>query len=80
LYKLDNNQDITYRYFEHYDNIKNIEITFPILYDHNYQFSNYNNLDYNQITPVINKYSTEIINNIEIKYNLSYKKYLCIIS
>jgi len=83
-YKENNNQDITYGYFEHYDNIKNIEITFPIQYSEGYQFSNYNNLDYNKITPVINKYfhpSTEIfeiINNIEIKYNLNYKN-ICVL-
>ena len=37
-YKQSNTKDITYEYFEHYDNIKNITINNPIKYHHDYQF------------------------------------------
>lgn len=68
--------DITFDYFEHYDNIKNVEIVYPINYHHNDQFKFYSNLDYRCITPLIKKYFSpsaeinKIINNIEKKYNI----------
>jgi len=85
LYKNDKNQgDITFDYFEHYDNIKNINIKYPINYNHSQQFINYSKLDYDNIIPLIQKYFTpsknikNIINNIEVKYNLIYKN-ICVI-
>jgi hypothetical protein len=78
-YKNDNNRDITYDYFEHYDNITDTKIINPIDYVHTYQYINYSNLDYKNIIPLIKKYFSPsnqintIINNIEQKYNLDYE-------
>ena len=78
-YKNNNDKDITYEYFEHYNNIQNTEIKCPINYHWRYQFINYSNLDYKCITPLIKKYFSpskniqDIINNIEKKYNLVYE-------
>jgi len=81
--KNDNN-DITYDYFQHYDNIKNTELSFSINYHHTQQFINYSKLDYKHINTVIKKYFSpsininEIINNIEKKYNLIYEN-ICVL-
>ena len=78
------NKDITYDYFEHYDNIKNIEVSFSIKYHFQHQFIDYSNLDYKNITPLIKKYfspSVEInnmINYIKKKYNLIYEN-ICVL-
>ena len=56
LYKNDKNKDITFDYFEHYDNIKDDIIIHNINYHNSYQFSDYSNLDYEYITPLIKKY------------------------
>lgn len=83
-YKQNTNKDITYDYFQHYNNIKNTEISFPINYHWDHQFINYNNLDYKNITPLIKKYFSpsveinEIVNNIEKKYNLIYEN-ICVL-
>ena len=73
--------DITFEYFEHYDKIKNDNIsinTNTILnYHHEHQFKNYSALDYN-IIPIVKKYffpSKKInskITDMEEKYNLKY--------
>ena len=79
-----NNNDITFDYFEHYENVKDINIIHPINYKHNYQFTNYTNLDYKCITPLIQKYFSPsykintIINDIEKKYNLIYDN-ICVL-
>ena len=68
-------KDITFDYFQHYINIPNINILYPIDYHWEHQFINYSNIDYNSITPLIKKYFSPseeiniIINNIEKKYN-----------
>ena len=82
LYKNDFRQDITYVYFEHYKNTKNIIIDkIPIVITNSKnedQFSNYNELNYQELYPIIYKYfspSIEIINiiqNIVSKYNIDY--------
>lgn len=78
------NKDITFDYFEHYINIPNINITYPIHYHWAHQFINYSNIDYNSITPLIKKYFSPseeiniIINNIEKKYNLLYEN-ICVL-
>lgn len=78
------NKDITFDYFEKYDNITDVNIIFPINYKHEYQFNNYADLDYQHLTPLIKKYfcpSIEInenINNIEKKYNLIYEN-ICVL-
>jgi hypothetical protein len=84
-YKNDNDKDkdITYDYFNHYDNIL-IDSNFQIYsYRNDDQFKNYSDLDFN-IIPIVKKYFTpsnnikNIINNIEKKYNLSYEN-ICVL-
>ena len=83
-YKNNPNEDITFDYFENYENVPDVNIIHPIYYKHNYQFKNYANLDYKCITPLIKKYFSpsaeinEIINNIEKKYNLLYEN-ICVL-
>jgi len=83
-YKNDKNKDITFDYFENYNNITDIDIVYPIKYHYDDQFKNYNDLDYNCITPLINKYFSSsveinnIVNNIEKKYNLIYEN-ICVL-
>ena len=73
---INKNKDITFDYFENYNNITDVNITFPINFHHEHQFENYSNVDYKCLTPLIKKYfypSVEInenINNIEKKYSL----------
>ena len=77
-YKKDKTFDITYEYFEHYDNIQDLIINYPINYYERYQYNDYSKLDYNNIIPVVKKYfspSKHIINiteNIKQKYNIEY--------
>jgi len=77
-------KDITYEYFEHYDNIKDITINYPINYNHEYQYIDYSKLDYNKIIPIVKKYFspskqiTDIIENLEEKYNLVYDN-ICVL-
>ena len=81
-YKINKTGDITYDYFEHYNNIHNndtldtiIKTTNYIDYDNHKQFVNYSTLDYNKINPFIKKYFSPskeintIIDTIEKKYN-----------
>ena len=83
MYRNDINKDITFDYFEHYDNIR-YTITYPINYFCEDQFINYSNLDYKCLTPLIKKYfypSIEInknIDDIEKKYNLIYEN-ICVL-
>jgi len=86
LYKPENdkNRDITFDYFEHYDDKKNIEIHIPTRYHHNLQYRNYANLDYKGITQLIKKYFSpskqinEIVNTIEKKYDIIYDNTLAV--
>jgi hypothetical protein len=77
-------KDITYEYFEHYDNITDMTVNYPIKYNHDYQFFNYSHIDYNNIIPIIKKYfspSKEILNiieKIELKYKLNYNN-ICVL-
>ncbi len=69
LYKNDKNKDkdITFHYFENYNNIKDINIISYINYNHSYQFKKYSDLDYEFIIPLIKKYfspSIEVNNNV----------------
>jgi hypothetical protein len=76
--------DITYQYFEHYDNINIQSINANIDYHHDYQFIDYSKLDYHNIIPIVKKYfspSKNIINIIEIlelKYKLTYDN-ICVL-
>ena len=71
-------EDITFDYFENYNNIEMPEIKTNISFYHDHQFKPYEELDYNGIIPLIKKYFSpsnkikEIIDNIEKKYNLDY--------
>ena len=83
-YKKNQDEDITFDYFEHYENVPDVNIIRPIDYHWSYQFKNYANLDYNGIKPLKKKYFSpsveinEIINNIEKKYNLLYEN-ICVL-
>ena len=83
-YKNDENIDITFDYFEHYENVPDINIIYWIDYHHSYQFRNYAKLNYKCITPLIKKYFSpsaeinDIINNIEKKYDLIYEN-ICVL-
>jgi hypothetical protein len=77
-YKKNVKTDITFDYFKHYDDIK-IDIDKEhIDFVHEYQYIDYNNLNYRTIVPVVKKYFTpsenieEIVKNIEQKYNINY--------
>jgi hypothetical protein len=75
-------EDITYDYFEHYDNINN-NIEFKCDFYHDQQFDHYSTIDY-KILPIVEKYFTpslkikEIINRMEIKYKLDYDN-ICVL-
>ena len=77
-YKYDNTKDITYDFFEHYDNRDfELENKKYIEIDYNcYQYENYKLINYDSITPFINKYLypskniIEIYNNLIEKYNI----------
>lgn len=76
LYKPDKNKDITFDFFEHYNNITDVNIIYSINYSEWHQFINYSNLDHKCTTPLVKKYFSpsvkinEIVNNIEKKYNI----------
>lgn len=78
------NRDITFKYFENYNNVTDVNIIHPINYHWQYQYTNYSELDYKSITPLIKKYFSpsieikEIINNIEKKYDLIYEN-ICVL-
>jgi len=83
-YKKDNNRDVTFDFFEHYDNKKDIIINFPINYHWDHQFLDYSTLDYNDIVPLIQKYfspSTQIIHtmeSLEQKYHIDYNNTIAV--
>ena len=83
-YKKNPNEDITFDYFENYENVPDVNIIHPIDYMTAHQHKNYANLDYKCITQLIKKYFSpsaeinEIINNIEKKYNLLYEN-ICVL-
>jgi hypothetical protein len=57
LYKTKGNRnDVTFDFFEHYDNVKNVTITSPIDYHNTHQFRDYSKLDYAHLAPLIKKY------------------------
>jgi len=87
LYKNNNSNDITYHYFAHYDNFRDIVDINPnyhINYTHKYQFMDYSKLDYHNIVPLIQKYFSpsnninHIICNLEQKYKLNYDN-ICVL-
>ena len=84
-YKINKTGDITYDYFEDY-NKHNINYNFNTLinYYHYYQYYDYTLLQYEKMSPIIDKYfspSEEIkkyINEIELKYKLNYSN-ICVL-
>lgn len=83
--------DITYEYFEHYDNIEiagnylSIMSFFANLKFHShYQFTDYSTINYNSVCQVLKKYFSpsinirNIIKKIEDKYNLEYEN-ICVL-
>ena len=83
-YKINQNEDVTFDYFEHYDNINITSIPISINYHHKDQFKNYSHLDYKNILPIVKKYFSpslqicDIIKHIENKYNLDYTN-ICVL-
>lgn len=79
-----NEQDITYDFFTHYDNITDITINHPINYHWVQQFIDYSKLDYYNIIPVVKKYfspSVHIINYVNFlkeKYNIDYNNCIAV--
>jgi hypothetical protein len=75
LYRKDNT-DVTYEFFEHYDNI-NIDMACPIHYHHEHQYLEYKKLD-KKIIPIVKKYFSpskkivETIEKIKENYNIDY--------
>jgi len=84
-YKINKHQDITFDYFENYNDTLNIEYKNEYInYIESLQFSDYNNINFNSIKPFIEKYFSpslqikNIIYNIEQKYNLDYDN-ICVL-
>jgi len=79
-YKNGTTDDITYDYFEHYDNITDVSIDCknPVYYDWERQFYDYRTLHYDKLIPIVKKYFTPsikintIVKQFEEKYNLNY--------
>ena len=78
MYKIDENVDITYNFFENYVNV-NEEIIYKNkihIDDYNFQFDNYKNVDYKSVVPFVKKYfkpSCEVLNKVNtllLKYNI----------
>jgi hypothetical protein len=79
-YKKNGSADVTYDYFEHYDNTGMWwSVGRPINYHPDYQFTDYSTLDYEGVRPLMKKYFSpsvevsEIVNSMEKKYSLVYE-------
>jgi len=85
-YKTPGEGDVTYKYFEHPDNISSLQSTpiNTIPYHHSYQFIDYSRLQYSKIVPIVRKYFTpsaeiySMIRMMENKYGLDYDN-LCVL-
>jgi len=85
-YKINKTQsDITFHYFEHYDNLTTkIDYRSDVDYLEGYQYNDYNTLKYEEISPFVEKYfspSNEIkqsVQELEIKYALDYEN-ICVL-
>ena len=82
--KKNKDKDITFHYFENYNNILDINITYPINYNQKDQYEIYKDLDYSGVKPLIKKYFSpsveikNIIHKMEKKYNLIYSN-ICVL-
>jgi hypothetical protein len=83
------NEDITFNYFEHYDNIneiinKKISVSYENVIHEDYQYYVYQSLDFDCVKPIITKYFSpsknilNIIQNMEKKYNIDYNN-ICVL-
>lgn len=79
------NKDITFEYFENYNNINlNINTKNAINYKDQYQYLNYQLLDYNSIVPFVIKYFSpakeivKIIDDIKNEYKIEYNN-VCVL-
>jgi hypothetical protein len=79
LYKQDDNVDITFDFFENYENV-NIDFKCEDIIDINngcFQFNSYKNVNYPVLVPFVEKYFTpslkilEIYNNLILKYKIN---------
>ena len=85
-YKIDKKTDITFDYFEHYNNLENIEINknTNIFYNELNQVIDYSRLDFTNVIPLVKKYFSpsnainNIVNNLQQKYNLDYDN-ICVL-
>lgn len=83
-YKNDPKRDVTFDYFEHYDNVTDVVTSGTISYRHNHQYKHYSDIDYKGLTPLIKKYFTPsaqvngLISDIESKNNLNYEN-ICVL-
>lgn len=80
LYKKNSKDDITYEYFEHYDNVTTDKsLSVHINYNENHQYINYSEVDYKNVIPIVQKYFSpsqqikDIIRNMEEKYKIDYE-------
>ena len=84
LYKINKSGDITYDYFEHYNNVTNVSCDTPIDYHWEHQFKDYSELQYERICPIVKKYFTsskqirQIITDMEQKYTIDYSN-ICVL-
>ena len=82
-YKL-NDRDVTFDYFDDYNNHSKIIYERTIDYKENYQFNDYSTLNYNAIQPFITKYFSpsaeiiKIITELEKKYDINYDN-ICVL-
>ena len=78
-YKINKTGDITYDYFQHYDEIKDVKYITNLNYHIKTQFIDYSLVEYNKLGPIIKKYFTpsieieKIIDTIEKKYKIDYE-------
>jgi len=86
LYKEDNDNDITYNYFEHYNNINEIinkDTPIEEIFE-NSQYNIYSLLNHKSTYPVVKKYFSpsksilKIIEDMENKYNIDYSN-ICVL-
>lgn len=83
-YKINKFNDITFDYFENYDNSNIIEFNNLIDYYHGHQYRDYSKLKYTDIYPFVEKYFSpsheirNIMTDLEKKYNINYNN-ICVL-
>ena len=83
-YKIEKDNDITLRYFDDYNNYKRINYINRIDYCHEHQYKDYSTIDFNILTPLIEKYFSpskqiqQLIKDIKDKYVLEYDN-ICVL-